>query len=48
MLPIHDIWSVDSAPDRNGVSFDISCGIAGDAQPYALPWVNEIKLTKNG
>lgn len=45
--PIQDIWSIESGPVRSGVLFDIRCGIAGDAQPYAQPWVKEIKFTRN-
>lgn len=42
--PIHDISSMESEPDRNGVWSDISCGNAGDDQPYVHPWVKAIKF----
>lgn len=33
IAPIHDLWSVESGPDVNGVSFDSSNGVAIDTQP---------------
>lgn len=45
--PIHEISSVSSGPDSNGVSFEDKIGIAVVGQAATVPCENIIKSTGN-